>query len=315
MLLLIQIIFLGIKINPGITLAPSFNLWEGWVGPGINGGLIFKTEIPYEMSINCALSANIENVSSNSDNFSYKSAGINLGLEKYLGNIMLSGGASFEMPFHWQLNNYSLTGVSNFWGYYAEGLYTIRENKDFLVNVGLSYHSYPLLKDFVQVRGDVEMIYKSRKLSLPKFQAIHIDKPSYSWVITEPVGAIVGGIAGICAGAGLGYLLVSNMGGDYFVSEEADEYCFWGAEIGYTVGIPMGISLVGKYVEKENIQKAFKVSLLGSASGMLLADALFFSVLNFHESSFYSDEAVFIFLSLPVMPLIGGIVGYRLGLK
>ncbi|MDD2889422.1 MAG: hypothetical protein PHE49_02115 [bacterium] len=161
-ILLIQT-FCSIGFNPGIVLSPSLNLWEGWVGPGINGGLIFKTEIPYEMSINCVLSANIQNVSSNNDNFSYKSAGINLGLEKYLGNFMISGGACFEMPFHWQLNNYSLTGVSNFWGYYAEGLYTIRKNEKFSVNIGLSYHSYFLLKDFMQFRGNVEMLFNNRR--------------------------------------------------------------------------------------------------------------------------------------------------------
>lgn len=301
MLLLIQI-FLYIEVSPGITVSPSFNSWEGWVGPGINGGFIIKTAIPADMTVNFALSAGMQSVSDNNDNCSYKSAGINLGLEKSFSNILVSGGACYEVPFGWKFNGYGLTGVNGLWGYYAGGVYKIKENKNFSVNAGLSYHSYLLFKEFMQFRGNIEMLYENRKVT---FHAIHPTKPKFSWVITEPIGGFLVGLAGAYAGVYAGMFAANVMQAP---SESSTEFfCIWrGAELGYSVGIPIGISLVGKYIEKEKAKKAFLMSLLGSVAGMILADLLVFEMPN-------NDASPFIW-TLPVMPLAGGIIGYRIAL-
>ncbi len=131
-----------------------------------------------------------------------------------------------------------------------------------------------------------------------------------SWMLTEPLGGAVGGIAGGCVLGIVGGISCYLLG--KIVTDE--DFTGWGIEIGsfggYLVGVPLGIYYTGKWLEKE--KGHFKSAFIGSAAGSIVSAILFYASIEL----FCYEEMPnpYLILSIPFMPIIGSMIGYRLGL-
>lgn len=89
-----------------------------------------------------------------------------------------------------------------------------------------------------------------------------VNKSSKRWMVSEPLGGLVGGGLLGLIGAGAGYLFVG--GGDVIVQM----YCgSVGAISGYSIGTGLGIWNTGKRIEKE--KGSLLAALIGSTLGCL----------------------------------------------
>ncbi|MDD5528652.1 MAG: hypothetical protein PHX21_01325 [bacterium] len=137
-------------------------------------------------------------------------------------------------------------------------------------------------------------------------------KPKNSWVVTEPLGGIAGIVTGGLAGAIAGLICISP-----FISHDGSEdffgllnILFGGFAVGATIGIPTGIWLTGKHIEKE--KGSWKWAMLGSAVGT--GCVLLINKINNSQEDI-SSTLVFLPQVSISLPFISSLVFYRLSLK
>ncbi|MDD2891337.1 MAG: hypothetical protein PHE49_11980 [bacterium] len=130
--------------------------------------------------------------------------------------------------------------------------------------------------------------------------------PNKSWMITEPLGGLVGEFAGIVIGVPL--IFAAGFAGSY---EEAvlatGALC-----IEYPILITYGIWATGKYIEKEkgSFGRTFWGSVLGEAVAIVICSIAF----SGQGPPTDREEQVSAVAAL-TLPFAGGLIGYRLSLK
>ncbi|MBI4723108.1 MAG: hypothetical protein HY769_08990 [Candidatus Stahlbacteria bacterium] len=116
-------------------------------------------------------------------------------------------------------------------------------------------------------------------------------KSDLSWIITEPLGGIVGGgVFGCVCGWSVWLLTYNKDPLEYF------EVAVTATRIGCAVGSGIGIWAAGKYVEKE--KGSLLLTLLGSSIGMAIGCAVGYD-----------------YFSLLGLPIVCSLITYRLSLK
>lgn len=125
------------------------------------------------------------------------------------------------------------------------------------------------------------------------------------WIITEPLGGVIGCFLGGFAGCGVGWILTSEF--------QTEEQLVLEWILGGGIGIPLGIWVIGKYIERE--KGSFRHALFGSLA-ITVPSIIFFKVWGViaNEPSYYWALAT----AYPIvgsLSVIGGMIGYRLSLK
>jgi len=134
-------------------------------------------------------------------------------------------------------------------------------------------------------------------------------KNDCSWIITEPLGGGIGYFLGGLAGFGISWILTS---GNH--TEEVMESYVWGTILGSGIGIPIGIWMTGKYIEKE--KGSFTHALIGS-----LGIAASFIVISKIWGVIENVPTYYYLLGVTYHPfgaslsIMGGMIGYRLSLR
>ncbi|MBI4722839.1 MAG: hypothetical protein HY769_07595 [Candidatus Stahlbacteria bacterium] len=124
-------------------------------------------------------------------------------------------------------------------------------------------------------------------------------KSDLSWIITEPLGGVLGGGIGGLLGAGMGASLAMLILGEDFAGIYG---ACQGMKIGYGLGNGVGIWAVGKYVEKE--KGSLLLTVLGSSAGLAIG--------------WVTDDDLGAYLNgfgIWGLPIICGLIAYRLSLK
>lgn len=292
---LFSLILFQFFFEKGIEVSPSYINWESWNGGKISGGFSGKiTSLP--SSITYGLLVSTYKSSKDNNSISFNAINLNGGIgvhykTPFPKSIFINCGGCLEIPWAWKYNNYNLTGISYYWGYYGKILYEVFKNKNLIVNTGLSYHNYPAFKNFTELSLTLETTWSSDSMDFhPSSLA------GCKWVILEPIGGtLIGGLAGIIGGVTSLLIGSPNIG-----SEDYDimgYYFITGWNIGIGAGIPLGVWGTGKYVEKE--KGSFKYALLGTIASEIIALKLLDKT---HNGFCYT------------IPLVGGIAGYRFDL-
>jgi hypothetical protein len=131
-------------------------------------------------------------------------------------------------------------------------------------------------------------------------------KRNWTWIVTEPLGGIIGGGIGVVIG-----MVAGALGGgayaDYAGREPIVDIVIGtqiGAGVGYVIGSAFGVWSVGKHIEKED--GSFESTLLGSIIGGI----------GMLGGILYTSPEVTLFTGICMsLPLVGSMVGYRLSIK
>ncbi|MDD5528650.1 MAG: hypothetical protein PHX21_01315 [bacterium] len=122
-----------------------------------------------------------------------------------------------------------------------------------------------------------------------------------TWVVTEPFGGFLGGVLGGLAGAIIVALAVP------YSLDSSDPTVRNGFLFGYAAGCGLGIWSAGKWIERE------KGNLIWTIFGSMAGEFLAYAKLTYNNN--HDDYSTGIYLVIPVLPIISGVIAYRMSFK
>lgn len=306
MFILINFLFLGF-VKPGIEISPSYAVWEGWYANGANCGVIMRTAFK-PLNFGGSFTFGMQEFRSGDSKVSFKSVGLDLGLEYAYKMLSAGGGVHCGNAFSWNSGGCGLAGAVGLPGYYGKVSLTVFRNEKFSVSTGASYHTYTSLRDFMQLRGNIDVMFGAPDSDFSGFGSRTSGfgggwgnkRPTTASYIAEGIsGGLVGSLFALYTAMGLFFGVVGGMDG------RALALMLLGGGSLCILGTSSAVAITGKLMRQDGSFKRanlFSISALGI--GLVSTLVAYNSGV---DDRVVAGLAVGSFVAIP----IGSVIGYN----